>query len=346
MTHKERVTAALKHQKPDRVPRFIWLGNGVIEKYCTKYGITPFELDLKIGNDILQCWLSINREMERKVPDNTEFTDEWGITWKRDGFYNMVVKHPLENKDAAYISAYPFPDPLAPERYEELDHLLADYGSEYFIGADVSGTLFEPAYHLMGMESLMISLFDEDESAAVLLDKLEEFSTAAAVEAVRRGVDWIWLGDDLGSQKSMLMSPDLWREHFKPRMARIIKAIRAKREDIFIAYHSCGSMAPVIPDLAEIGVDVLNPLQESAQGMCQSEVKAAFGERLTLMCGLDTQSFTPNASPEEMREKTHGLIRTLGKDGGYIFAVSHHIQHDTPEDNIEAMLEALADGQA
>jgi uroporphyrinogen decarboxylase len=341
MNSKERVISALSHRQPDRTPRFIWLGDGVYERLTARFGITPLELELRLGNDILQTWLSINREMERKVPDQTAFVDEWGIAWKRDGHYNMVTAHPLSGMDAAAIAAHPFPDPAAEDRYAGLRALLDSHGGSHFIGADVSGTLFEPACHLRGMEELMMDLYDENREGALLLDRLEAFSTAVALEAVRMGADWIWLGDDLGSQNSMMLSPDMWRAVFKPRMKRIIAAIRAARPDMPVAYHSCGSMSPVIGDLAEIGVSALNPVQESAAGMDQRRVKAEFGDRLSLVCGPDTQTFLVHASPQEVEAATRGLAESLGRNGGYIFAVSHHIQHDTPDENIDAMLRAL-----
>jgi len=145
----------------------------------------------------------------------------------------------------------------------------------------------------------------------------------------------------LGSQENMLLSPELWRIHLKPRMKHIIEKIRKEKPDTFIAYHSCGSMPQVIGDLVEIGIDVLNPIQESAAGMNQTDVKKKYGDRLTLMCGLDTQNFTPRASSDEITRQVKELCSGLGADGGYIFAVSHHIQHDTPDAYITAMLEAL-----
>jgi len=341
MTSKERVFAALRHTDPDRVPRFIWLGGETYRRLTKKYGITPLELDLKFGNDVLQTWVSINGEMERDVLQGTEFTDSFGVRWKRDGEYNMVVRHPLAGCSASEIRAWSPPDPHASERYERLDYLLTNYGSEYFIGADVSGTLFEPAYHLRGMENLMLDLAEGNEEVELILNKLRDFSAAAALECVRRGADWIWLGDDLGSQQGMLMSPDMWRVYFKPRMKTIIDAVRKAKPRMPIAYHSCGSMAPVISDLIELGIDVVNPLQESAIGMDQKAVKRAFGDRLTLMCGLDTQQFMPRATPDEVFRMTKEKVDTLGTSGGYIFAVSHHIQGDVSDENIDAMLRAL-----
>lgn len=121
MNSKERVYLALKHEKSDQVPRFVWLGTGTIKRLAKKLGLTPLELDLKFGNDILQTWVSINGEMSRDVPDNTEFTDEWGITWKREGDYNMVIDHPLRGKDLNFIKDYMLPDPFSPKRYESLN---------------------------------------------------------------------------------------------------------------------------------------------------------------------------------------------------------------------------------
>ena len=353
MTSKERVQCILKnntllhdvsnHKNPDRVPRFIWLGGEVRRRLSAKYGISNHELDIKLGNDILQTWVSINGEMERDVPQGTKFVDDFGITWKRDGEYNMVIHHPLNGLDAVSIKEYMLPDPHNPARFALLENLISVYGDEYFIGADVSGVLFEPAYHLRHMETLMIDLADENEEASVLLDKLMEFNIALSLECIARGADWIWMGDDLGSQHGMLMSPGMWRKAFKPRMRKIINAIREVKPDIPIAYHSCGSMYPIIKDLIEIGITVLNPIQESAVGMTQASIKAEFGDKLTLMCGLDTQQFLNRATPEEVYSLTKSKINELGKDGGYIFSVSHHVQGDTPDANIHAMLDALSD---
>lgn len=341
MNSKERVYTALKFQEPDRVPRFVWFGTGTIKMLTEKLKISPLELDLKFGNDVLQTWVSINGEMAREVPEGAEFNDEWGITWKREGYYNMVVGHPLKGKDADFIKDYPLPDPYTTKRYEDLEYLVKEYGDRYFIGADVSGVLFEPAYHLRDMEDLMVDMAMESEEADILLDRLVDFCIKVSAECIKRGADWIWMGDDLGSQKGMLMSPEMWRKYFKPRMKRIIDGIRSYKKDIFIAYHSCGSMYPVIKDLVEIGINVLNPIQESAEGMDQERIKKEFGDKATLMCGVDTQQFLLYAAPQEVREKTKELVRKLSYDGGYIFAASHCIQPDTPEENIYALFEAL-----
>ncbi|HOV70348.1 MAG TPA: methyltransferase, partial [Clostridia bacterium] len=163
MNSKERVYAALRHENPDRVPRFVWLGSEVVRSLSQKTGLSPIDLNLSFGNDVLQTWVSINGEMERDVPQGTVFVDEWGITWKRDGYYNMVVNHPLKDKNSQYILDYKLPDPHSMQRFERLEYLIENYGDRYFIGGDVSGVLFEPAYHLRGMEDLLVDMMEESE---------------------------------------------------------------------------------------------------------------------------------------------------------------------------------------
>ena len=342
MTPKERVYAAMRFQPIDRVPRFIWLGNALGHQLEKELGMSRADLSLKyLKNDVMSTWLSINGEMERDVPEGSSFTDEWGITWKRDGDYNMVVENPLADMDADEIAAYPFPDPMNPARFEKFDALVKEYGDTYFIGADISGSVFEPAYHLRGMEDLLMDIVSEADEAEVLLDRTADFTAKVAVEALKRGADWIWLGDDLGSQQNMLMSPDSWRAMIRPRMERIIAKIREARPDALIGYHSCGSIRQVIGDLCDIGLNLLNPIQESANNMNHLEIKAEFGDRIVMMCGPDTQDFLIEASPDEVYDKTKQLVRDLGKNGGYLFAVSHTVQCGTPKANLDAMLKAL-----
>lgn len=341
MTSKQKVYDALNFKETSIVPRFVWYSNKTKEILEKIYNLNGVELDIYMGNDILQTWLSINGEMEREVDDNTVFIDEWGITWKRSGLYNMVIKHPLKNAEYKDIDEYTLPNPLDPKRYENLEYLIKKYGNEYFIGADISGTIFEPAYHLMNMENLLISIAYEDKKVDLLFDKIAEFSLTVAKEAIKRGADWIWLGDDLGTQAGMIMSPDKWRLYLKPRMERIISEIRKVKSDMVIAYHSCGSIVDIIPDLIEIGINVLNPIQPKALNMDIYEIKRKYGKDITLMGNIDTQNLMKDATPEGVKKETRKLIDALSVKGGYIFAASHTIQPDVPVENILAMVSEI-----
>ena len=341
MNSKERVFCSLDFKKPDRVPRYIWFGLETRKILAKKFGIKPFDVDFKFGNDILQDWVSINGEMERDIPKNSTYIDEWGITWERKDIYNNVKVHPLKGKDIEYAKKYKFPDPKKPERFKKLEYLLKNFGSEYFIGSDTSSNFFDPACHLRGMEDLMIDMAEDNDVLKILLRELEEFCITVSMESIDRGADWVWMGDDLGSQEGMLISPDMWRRYIKPRMKKVIDILRDYKKDVIIAYHSCGSIRPIIEDLVDIGINVLNPIQESAQNMNQLEIKKEFGDKVTMMCGLDTQNFLLNASEEEIEEMVYKKIDELGYNGGFIFGVSHAIQPDIPMENILTMFKAL-----
>jgi len=343
MISKQRVYAAISHKPCDKPPRFIWFSTPTKTMIKEQLGLSENKFLHDFGNDILSTWVSINGEMERDIEPGKTHTDDWGITWKKEGYYNMVIDHPLKGKSLEQIKNYILPDPFSESRYSELERLIQNYGDEYFIGADVSGTIFEPAYHLRHMEELMMDLVQNKNEANVLLDKITDFSVKVAIESIKRGVDWVWLGDDMGAQYGMMISPDMWRKYFKPRMKNAIDLIRDYKKDTIIAYHSCGSMYPIVGDLVELGIDVLNPIQESASNMDQKEFKAEFGDEITLMCGPDTQMFLATASEQEVYDKTCEKIVQLGKNGGYIFAVSHTLQPDVPLENICAMIKALND---
>ena len=341
MNGKERVYAAILRKNPDRAPRYIWVGEGAAQNLCKELGLNKNQLDALIGNDILQSWLSISGQLERPSEAGSSFIDEWGITWTKDGYYNMVINHPMSGMDEKAIAGYPLPDPYAPYRYDKLKTMISKYSRTHFIGADISGSLFDPACHLRGMEDFLMDMAAEAPEADVLLDRIAAFTTSVALESINLGVDWIWLGDDVGSQKSMTMGPDLWRKYFKTRMKNIIDAIKKVKPDMIIAYHSCGSIFPIIGDLAEIGVDVLNPLQSSAADMDHKKIAGMYGDKMTFMCGLDTQNFMVGASPDEVYSAMREELNIYDKKGGYIAAVSHTLQHDIPVKNIIAMLDAL-----
>lgn len=339
MTSKERVYAAIRRKPVDRLPRYLWFHPDILREAGERMGTTGFATEAALGNDVLQPWVSINGSMARWVEEGESFTDEFGITWTRRGPYNAVVHHPLADADEEAIRRYPMPDPCAPSRFEQLDALMARFGESHFIGADVSGSIFEPAYHLRNMENLLIDMMTDAPEAHALLDRTMRFTIDVAVECVRRGVDWVWLGDDVGTQSGMMVSPRIWRSLLKPRLKEIVGRIRAEKPDMIVAYHSCGSIRPIIGDLAEIGIDVLNPLQPMAADMDNLAIKREFGSALAFMAGIDTQGFLPNATPAQVRDETGRIVETMGEGGGFIFAGSHTIQPDVPWANIEAMLD-------
>jgi uroporphyrinogen-III decarboxylase len=172
-----------------------------------------------------------------------------------------------------------------------------------------------------------------------LLDIPYQYHLTAAKKLVEMGVDMIWTGDDIGAQKEMMISPRMWRKYLKPRMVNFISELKAVNPDIKIAYHSDGNIMRVIPDLIEIGVDVLNPIQPAS--MDPAQIKREFGNQLCFWGSIDEQHTLPFGSAADVEAEVRHRLETIGRDGGLILAPTHHVQLDTPLENFWAMVNTI-----
>jgi len=170
-----------------------------------------------------------------------------------------------------------------------------------------------------------------------MLRRSTEFSIALSEKTCQRfDLDWLWLGDDAAGQQSMLMSPDTWRKMVKPFLKQ--NAEVGKKRGLYVAFHSCGAIYPIIADLIEIGVDLLNPIQCNCPGMRPLDLKKEFGKDIAFMGGVDTQGLLPHGTADQVRKATVELLEGMTIDGGgYILAASHTIPPETPDGNIFAM---------
>jgi uroporphyrinogen decarboxylase len=254
----------------------------------------------------------------------------------KEGDFNQAVSFPLADASPEEVAAYEFP-------YDRIEELLgnmipvAGQADTLFIGADVSPCAFEMYWRLRGMEAAILDMAAAPDAAGALLSKCAGFAVALSEKSCARfPLDWLWTGDDVGGQHGMIMSPDMWRGMVKPHLKRVVDV--GKAHDLPVAYHSCGSIRPIIGDLVEIGVNVLNPVQCNCPGMDPRELKAEFGAELAFMGGVDTQGVLPNGSADDVRRATAGLIEGMTADGGgYILAASHTVPPETPDANIFAM---------
>jgi uroporphyrinogen decarboxylase len=211
------------------------------------------------------------------------------------------------------------------------------FGGRFAVCGDLECTIFEGAWHLTGFEKLMVDLGGEKEYTGVLLDRMMEYSIEVGRNLIRRGADMIWLGDDVGMQSGMLISPALWRRACKERLRTVIGALKAENPRIRIAYHSCGSCFPIIPELIEVGVQVLNALQPRAKDMELGRLKRLYGDRVCLFGGLDIQEVLPFGTPERVESEVRRAIDAAAAGGGYILAGAHNIQPDTSIQTLQAV---------
>jgi uroporphyrinogen decarboxylase len=353
MTHKERVAAALNREATDRCPMQISFTPEFAERLAVDLGLTEkhhnphgggnsYLLERALGVDMLQTsvgWANCY------YADQDAYTDEWGVSWRSasydtpfgSGRYTEIVGHPLA-EDAA-IDSYQAPDPQRAELYEDASRLIREYGKDYYICGVTVTTMFETAWALRGLDKLLMDFALDPDLAVRIMDIPFQYHLAAAKRLVKMGVDMIWTGDDVGAQQSMIISPDMWRQFFKPRMAQFFAELKAINPDLKIAYHSDGAIQPIIDDLVEIGLDVLNPIQPAS--MDPAELKTRYGDKICFWGTIDEQATLPFGSPADVSREVALRLETVGAGGGLIIGPTHHIQLDTPLENLYAMVEAI-----
>ncbi len=338
MTSKERVHRALERKPVDRVPIFMWYHPQTRRRLGRLLEIPPEYVSPVMGDDIRQAWVSNNHPMEGIVHerDGESHVDDWGVEWTRIDGFNQISKYPLASAGDRQMLRYKFPydriDPLV-----DLMKPVMRFADEYFIGCDVSPCVFEMWWRLRGMEGTLMEMVLNAGLTQEMMRRCTEFSIELSEAACQRfKLDWLWLGDDAGGQRAMLMSPEIWREMVKPLLKQ--NADVGKQHGLYVAFHSCGAIRPIIGDLIEIGVDVLNPVQCNCPGMDPLELKKEFGQDLAFMGGVDTQGVLPHGTADQVRQATARLLEGMTADGGgYILAASHTVPPETPEENIFAM---------
>ncbi len=277
------------------------------------------------------------------LPDRFE-VDAFGVGASRgsDEAYHMVHFHsPLAGEDTSLerIESYPLPR-FSETREEDLQReISALHGAGYAAMGWMEQTIWERAWLIRGMNELMMEMMAEDDRASLLLDRITDHSCATATMLARAGSDIIALGDDIGMQSSLMMSPELWRAWLKPRLAKVIETIRSINPEALIFYHSCGYITPLIGDLVEVGVDILNPVQPECMDF--ASVHAEWGRRLSFWGGIGTQTTLPFGRPEEVDARVRELVAICGEKGGIVPAPTHVVEPEVPWENLEAFRRAL-----
>lgn len=363
MNSKERVMRAFKRIEglPDRVPLQFDLCRKLTDHFARElkipadytlsyyedltYRISANDIRTRLGSDCIVVGGSVAAAFEPQIISDDISTNEFGMHMKPTPLYMEVVKCPLDSVESVEdIESYNFPDPYAPGRFDKARRDIARFGSDYFVIGDVEISLFEMAWHLLGLEKYLIDMFSEEDWIEAINDKVEYWTTGLALQLIEAGVDAIWLGEDLGSQTSTLISPDMWRNLFKPRYARMIKKMRALNPNLIIIMHSDGAVAPLIDDFIELGIDVYNPIQPNVPGSDPQELKDKFGDRICFFGGIDQQELLPSGDLDRIRAEMERRISILGVGGGYLMAPAHILQADVTPETVKAIIEYSTGG--
>lgn len=354
MKPRERVEIALNHEEADRCPMQISFTPEFAERlrddmeirgqrfHNPHGGGNTYELERALGEDMLLTSIGWANSYYMHEAD---YVDEWGVGWTNQpyetpfgiGNYTEIVSHPLANESK--ISTYKPPDPNRADLYLDADQAIQDFKAEYWIVGVTVTTIFETAWALRGLEQLLLDMVLNPDLANHILDIPYHYHLAAAKKLVSMGVDMIWTGDDIGAQNKMLISPTMWRKYFKARMENFISELKSINPHVKVAYHTDGNVYPIIPELIEIGIDVLNPIQPAS--MNPSQIKAEFGGRLCFWGSIDEQHTLPFCTPAEVKAEIIERLRTIGKNGGLIISPTHHVQLDTPLENFWAMVRTI-----
>ena len=338
MNSKQRVHAALRREPVDRVPVFMWFHPDTTRLLADLLEIPRALVPAAMGDDVRMTWVNNNHAMEAITHerDGEGHTDRWGIRWVKSGAFNQVADSPLAGATPQEVEAYELPVAHVDELLSNMTPVAAQ-GKEYFIGCDISPCGFEMYNRLRGMEDALLDIAMRPALAARMMQRCVEFSIMLGEAACERfALDWLWAGDDVAGQQAMMMSPAAWRRMLKPRIARALAV--GRRHGLWTAYHCCGAIRPIIGDLVEIGLDVLNPIQCNCPGMDPLELKREFGAELAFMGGVDTQQLLPFGTAAQVRAATARLIEAMtAGGGGYILAASHTVPPETPQENIFAM---------
>ncbi|MGD9518630.1 MAG: uroporphyrinogen decarboxylase family protein [Armatimonadota bacterium] len=360
MTPHDRVRAAMSRRVPDRVPKTAEFTATVYERY-REHVAAELGLDLKdpeqaarlpgpaeyFGIEVRGVGFRAPRELpdfrpffSEELPDNTSFS-EYGTAHIPGTFYHFSrYRFPLAGAESLNeYEGYPWPDFTPPWRHEHLEadvKQLLDAGW-YVLGS--VGHIFENAWQIRSMEKLFEDMILRPELATYLLDRLTEDRAFQARRYAEAGCDCLHCGDDVGMQDRLMMSPDLWRHWFKPRWAHVWQVAKRANPDIQIWYHSDGYIEPIIPDLIEIGLEILNPVQPEC--MNPVKLKRQYGNWLAFWGCVGTQTVMPFGTPETVRHTVKRLIETVGEGGGLLLAPTHVLEPDVPWENVLAFFEAV-----
>jgi len=380
LTPKERILTSLNFEEPDRVPIIIGISNatGIKMKPYLELKSMLGKQPVVTEKDYLYQWPELGtsqpdehtlerlrgdargvtdleptglRDYNKNRSASTPYVDSWGVksTEIEEGVWFPTI-HPLaEAKTVEAIGNYNWPDMNEPTRVSHARQqakALADANKYAVMGTPWLLFPFERAIALQGMENFLMNLALHSDFARALLEKNADLCKQLMDNFLRETgefLDIIKIGDDLGTQHNLLISPKMYRDILKPIHADFISFIK-ERTAAKIFFHTDGDVFPLIDDLIEIGVDILNPIQTSAGKMSNlQELKKRYGKKIVLCGGIDTHRILPQGSPEKVRQEVRRVIQILGPGGGYIVSSVHTIMNDVPAENILAMVDATVE---
>lgn len=367
MNSRERMLTALRHQEPDRVPIDFGGGPTGIEvgAYDPLKALLGFRSQTKtfvrdhvkvdepilerFGVDTRYVRVGGPRGYRLDIDPDNSYVDIWGTRWKKppSSFYFDMVGFPIHEPTLDALKRYRWPDPRDPGRTDGLRERAKTLfeKTDYAIVLDVTGYgVFEQGWALRGFQDFLVDMAAEPRFAEALIQAVADYQIALydhVLAEVGPYVHVVMVAEDLGTQHAPMISLDTYRRLVRPAQKRVWQFIKSKTE-AHLFLHSCGSVRAFIPDLIELGVDILNPVQVAAKDMDPKELKAEFGKDLTFWGGgCDTQRVLTFGTPDEVEKEVRKRISELAPGGGFVFNQIHNIQPQVPPENVVRMFETV-----
>lgn len=358
MNSRERVLRAFRRMPglPDRVPvqfdlcRFLadhFGGKLGIPVHYTEnlyedvtYRISANELRVAMGSDVVVTGASVSDHYRVVKEADGTWLNEYRMRMRQGAIYVEVVEYPLARAETkGDIEAFDFPDPDAPGRFRDADALVKKFRNDYLVIGDIEVTVFSLAHQLVGLEKLLVDMMMQTEYVVPLFEACAEFQTRMGLRLIEKGVDAIWFGDDFGTQTSLIIPQDVFREQLKPFYTRMIDRFRRANPDIIPILHCDGAVADLLDDIREIGFEVFNPVQPGVPGHLPRDMKEHFGDKFAFWGAIDQQDLLPNGTDEELEKDIVEKISILGNEGGYMIAPAHILQPDVSPDRVLTFIE-------
>lgn len=330
VTPRDRVCTALKFKEPDICPYYIWIDSQMLEPISRHYGVPDVKESVICDHSVMTEILA----QQHENPDGT-YADEFGTVWRQGNIPH--IERPALTQPT--LAGYTFPDLTTPEHYSSLPAWFERYDDRFRI-VQLGMLFFERAWCLRGFENLLMDFHESPRFVEPLLDGLEEGCCKVIDHLLANfgeKIDAIGFSDDYGGQETMLLSPTMWRRFLKPHLARMYERIHRGGKKVYL--HTCGHVTPIIPDLIEIGVDMLQPIQPETMNIF--ELKRRFGRDLCLVGGISTQRTLPYGTPDDVRREVRGCLENMARGGGYIIAPAKPILPGVPLENAVALIDAI-----
>jgi uroporphyrinogen decarboxylase len=331
-SRKERMRRALKRQPVDRLPVQTNYTAAMGLKLANHFGTPLEDLPGCLDNHLLRVDINTPKQLS---PDGKIAFDWWGAGWdtKTEGYWHAHAPLALHPD----LGRFTWPDPQTPGLFDQVKAVLTADNGQHFTVPNFGFALFERAWSLRGFDQFLMDLVAEPAWVEGLLERITLMQLELARRFVALGVDGGYFGDDYGAQKSLLFSPRLWRQLFKPRLGRLFAVFLDAGLPVIL--HSDGDIWPILPDLVDIGLTCLNPVQPEV--LPHARLYREYGRHLSFYGGISTQTVMPTATPEQVQQATLACVRDLAPDGtGLILGPSHRMQSDIPVENVVALLDA------